>query len=47
MPDYPPLRPRADLKPSLAGRVYVIVVDGCNRERLWQAEHPHHGSPCP
>ena len=24
----------------LARRVYVIVVDGCNRERLWQAEAP-------
>src|SRR5687767_6814250 len=24
----------------LARRVYVIVVDGCNRERLWQADSP-------
>jgi len=25
---------------ALARRVYVIVVDGCNRERLWQAHAP-------
>jgi hypothetical protein len=25
---------------ALARRVYVIVVDGCNRGRLWQAEAP-------
>jgi hypothetical protein len=25
---------------GLARRVYVIVVDGCNRERLWQADAP-------
>jgi hypothetical protein len=25
---------------SRAERVYVIVVDGCNRERLWQADTP-------
>ncbi|MEA2365677.1 MAG: hypothetical protein QOI32_1189 [Thermoleophilaceae bacterium] len=25
---------------ALARRVYVIVVDGCNRERLWQADAP-------
>ncbi len=25
---------------ALAKRVYVIVVDGCNRGRLWQAEAP-------
>ena len=29
----PPARARAK-------RVYVIVVDGCNRERLWQADAP-------
>ena len=26
--------------PALARRVYVIVVDGCNRGRLWQADAP-------
>jgi hypothetical protein len=26
--------------PTLARRVYVIVVDGCNRGRLWQADAP-------
>ena len=26
--------------PALARRVYVIVVDGCNRGRLWQAHAP-------
>ena len=26
--------------PALARRVYVIVVDGANRERLWQADTP-------
>jgi hypothetical protein len=25
---------------ALARRVYVVVVDGCNRERLWQADAP-------
>src|SRR4029453_17885764 len=25
---------------AIAERVYVIVVDGCNRERLWQAHAP-------
>ena len=25
---------------ALARRVYVIVVDGCNRQRLWQADTP-------
>ena len=38
--------PRGAAPPSRAGgaglarRVYVIVVDGCNRERLWQADAP-------
>jgi len=27
-------------RPALARRVYVIVVDGCNRGRLWQADAP-------
>ena len=31
--------PRTD-PPPLASRVYVIVVDGCNRGRLWQAGAP-------
>src|SRR5215217_6535117 len=32
---------RADTAPvPLARRVYVIVVDGCNRGRLWQADAP-------
>src|ERR687896_892752 len=34
----PPLAPRAG--PPLARRVYVIVIDGCNRGRLWQAHTP-------
>ena len=28
------------METPLARRVYVIVVDGCNRERLWQANTP-------
>ena len=41
LPEYPArvgdrTRPGA----PLARRVYVIVVDGCNRGRLWQAETP-------
>jgi len=45
LPSYPkgsdPLGsdPRVADEP-LARRVYVIVVDGCNRERLWQAHTP-------
>jgi hypothetical protein len=31
---------RAAVPAALARRVYVIVVDGCNRERLWQADAP-------
>ena len=34
----PQLAPRAG--PPLARRVYVIVIDGCNRGRLWQAHTP-------
>lgn len=39
-----PRPPRERAEPAgrdaLARRVYVIVVDGCNRSRLWQAETP-------
>lgn len=42
LPRYPP--PSTALAPParapLARRVYVIVVDGCNRGRLWQADTP-------
>jgi hypothetical protein len=41
LPHYPePALSSGDSHPALARRVYVIVVDGCNRERLWQAEAP-------
>jgi Glycosyl transferase family 2/Sulfatase len=33
-------RPAATGAAAMARRVYVIVVDGCNRERLWQADAP-------
>src|SRR5215211_7335778 len=37
----PTLRGAAiDPRSALARRVYVIVVDGCNRGRLWQADAP-------
>ena len=41
LPWYParPAGPRA-LSAALAERVYVIVVDGCHRGRLWQADTP-------
>src|SRR5215211_812615 len=41
LPRYPAraARPAASGRP-MARRVYVIVIDGCNRERLWQAETP-------
>jgi hypothetical protein len=42
LPRYPARR-HASSSPSgaaLARRVYVIVVDGCNRDRLWQAHTP-------
>jgi hypothetical protein len=39
LPSYPEREPRAP-GPALARRVYVIVVDGANRERLWQADTP-------
>jgi hypothetical protein len=44
LPAYPEREPRDDAplvaSPGLARRVYVIVVDGCNRGRLWQADAP-------
>jgi CTP:molybdopterin cytidylyltransferase MocA len=41
LPRYPE-RARQPAAPAapLARRVYVIVVDGCNRSRLWQADAP-------
>ncbi len=41
LPAYPS-RPSGRTAPpaARAGRVYVIVVDGCNRSRLWQADTP-------
>jgi Glycosyl transferase family 2/Sulfatase/Type I phosphodiesterase / nucleotide pyrophosphatase len=38
MPRYPSRTP--GIGPPLARRVYVIVIDGCNRGRLWQAQTP-------
>ncbi len=40
LPRYPERAPREPVEEALARRVYVIVVDGCNRERLWQAHAP-------
>ena len=41
MPVYPDHHePAAGRRNARAKRVYVIVVDGCNRERLWQADAP-------
>jgi glycosyl transferase family 2/sulfatase-like protein/type I phosphodiesterase/nucleotide pyrophosphatase len=40
MPRYPTRTPSAPNGPPLARRVYVIVIDGCNRGRLWQADTP-------
>src|SRR5919109_1331768 len=42
VPRYPPRipAPPSDVRQPLARRVYVIVVDGCNRGRLWQAKAP-------
>jgi Glycosyl transferase family 2/Type I phosphodiesterase / nucleotide pyrophosphatase len=41
LPAYPPRqRDPAPAGAPLARRVYVIVIDGCNRERLWQARTP-------
>ena len=43
LPSYPSRVPPTDAREereALARRVYVIVVDGCNRGRLWQASAP-------
>ncbi len=41
LPAYPPRHPQpATPKAAIARRVYVIVVDGANRGRLWQAHTP-------
>ncbi len=41
LPVYPArVEPEARPGAALAQRVYVIVVDGCNRRRLWQAHTP-------
>ena len=42
LPRYPERADKANPAPreALARRVYVIVVDGCNRGRLWQAAAP-------
>ena len=40
LPRYPGHGESSPGKSPLARRVYVIVVDGCNRERLWQADTP-------
>jgi hypothetical protein len=40
IPAYPPRHEPGPLGAPIARRVYVIVVDGLNRERLWQAHAP-------
>jgi hypothetical protein len=40
LPHYPERSPRRTPTAAIAERVYVIVVDGANRERLWQADTP-------
>ncbi len=40
LPRYPALLAPAPPGPAIARRVYVIVVDGLNRQRLWQSEAP-------
>ena len=40
LPRYPESRRLEPPRAALARRVYVIVVDGCNRGRLWQANTP-------
>jgi hypothetical protein len=40
LPRYPQRAPVQPAREALARRVYVIVVDGCNRGRLWQAHAP-------
>jgi hypothetical protein len=39
-PGYPRPAPAASPASALTRRVYVIVIDGCNRSRLWQAHTP-------
>jgi Glycosyl transferase family 2/Sulfatase/Type I phosphodiesterase / nucleotide pyrophosphatase len=40
LPRYPARAEVRDVLSPPARRVYVIVVDGCNRARLWQADTP-------
>jgi hypothetical protein len=40
LPRYPQSGRPEPPAPALARRVYVIVADGCNRSRLWQADAP-------
>jgi hypothetical protein len=40
LPSYPAEPAPREPGAALARRVYVIVVDGCNRSRLWQARTP-------
>ena len=40
LPGYPAREPFPPVRSALARRVYVIVVDGCNRGRLWAADTP-------
>jgi hypothetical protein len=40
LPRYPARSLAGRPSARLARRVYVIVIDGCNRERLWQADTP-------
>jgi len=40
LPAYPAPAARGPVGEAIARRVYVIVVDGCNRGRLWQADTP-------
>lgn len=40
LPVYPERQERRSTGEPIARRVYVIVVDGCNRGRLWQANAP-------
>src|ERR671914_695300 len=47
MPRYPARAQSAPTRPPLARRVYVIVIDGCNRGRLWQARAPPAPRPAP
>jgi hypothetical protein len=40
LPRHPRPAPVVSPASALARRVYVIVIDGCNRSRLWQAHAP-------